>query len=350
MWFPLHTRRTHAAAVSATILSCCFLLCTGCTQLPKLHSSMPHHDGDLFAIADDESAMGMFAEDVEIPIPVFDDEVIAAKPKKKRSRKRDSEKPAPRVASIGDDHVAVSEPEPFKWQAKAESAGGRDIETVTVGNGGYRTLIVGSLAGDDPVAIRLTELLAEHIHKNSIVLGGIKATVIRNANPDGAALFQMENHNGVYLNRAFPSSDIADGLLQREPEVRFLLGLLQDHPPQRVIHIRTRSRRKPDAGAVAASSGASQVAKDVCNWLNLEHLNLPQNSADGTLERLLSTKETCEVITFAIPQNSPRADLWETYGDSLLNLLLDEDYETRKLARQQKAREYADRRTRNDEE
>lgn len=323
MWFLTHNRHSQVVATSKAVLALCFFACAGCTQLPKFRATS-HQPAtpDLLA-----------QEDQVIPRPIF-----ASKPD------GDADK-APRIASAFGSRGLVAEAKPFAWETLHKSAGERNIEGVTVGHGGYRSLILGSLAGDDPLAIQLTEDLAKHVHENSIILGGIVATVVRNTNPDGEAIFRMENANGVYLNRQFPvSSDISKDLLKQESEVRFILGELEKRQPQRVIHIRTCGGQ---TGKIAASSGAAQVAKDACEWLGFDFLALPGNSADGTLERFLSNSQACEVITFAIPQTTPKSELWATYGDSLLNLLLDEDFETRKLARTQKAREFADRRTKN---
>lgn len=318
MWFLSHNRDGQTGILTKAILSLFVFSCAGCTQLPKFQSAS---HSDLTAAAD-----------FNIPIPNFS-----------YPRNEGPDTKNVRVASTVDTAGMVAEVTPFKWKTLATSAGGRNIQGLTVGQGGYRSVILGSLAGDDPLAIQLTEDLAEHIHTNSIILGGIAATVVRNTNPDGQAAFRMENDNGVYLNRQFPDSkDVTQDLLKREPEIRFLLGLLEERQPQRVIHIRTTSEEN---GMIAASSGASRVAKDVCEWLEFDYIALPGNSANGTLEHFLSGQQTCEIITVAIPMTSNKSELWMQYGDSILNLLLDEDYETRKLARTRKAQEFADRRT-----
>lgn len=301
----------------ATIVAALIFSCAGCSQLPKFESAA-------------SSRKQFFAEDgrQDIPAPVF------------------AEDEAPtQIASADGIRGLVKEPGPFQWEPDGQSAGDRRIESVTIGQGGYRTLILGSLAGDDPIAIDFTEKLAKHIHANSIILGGIVATVVRNTNPDGEATFRSENANGIYLNESFPpADDMSRDRLKQEPEIRYLLGILEDRHPQRVIHIRTTSR---SVGIIAASNGARRVAKDAANWLGFEFLELPGRSSSGTLERLIADGESSEIITIAIPQGTNRSTVWEDYSDSILNLLLDEDYETRKLARQEKAREFADRRARN---
>lgn len=237
----------------------------------------------------------------------------------------------------------ISEPKPFAWKAKGESAGRRDIEVATVGNQGYRTLVIGSLAGDDPLAISLTEQLAEHVHSNSIILGGVEATFIRNANPDGAAKQQTVNAKGVYLNRAFPAKkQLSADFKTLQPEVRFVLGHLNDHMPQRIIHIRTCKERR---GLIASNAGAESAAKDVAKWLDFEFLPLPGNSSVGTLERYVSSQQSCDIITIAFPETTSEAELWERFRDPVLNLLLDEDYETRKLARTKRNRASANRKS-----
>lgn len=312
---PLADQTSRTGAALAAIL---FFSCAGCSQLPKFQTHSPRPQ--------------FFVEDsrTDVPAPMFE---------------MDEDEQPTQVASADDLRGLVSRPSPFAWKAVAQSAGGRDIETATIGRGGYRTLIIASLAGDDPIAVELTEQLARHIHSNSIILGGIVATVVRNPNPDGAAAFRSENGNGVYLNEVFPpASNISQDRLNQEPEIRFLLGALEDEQPQRVIHIRTTSQQQ---GLVAASSGASRVGKDLADWLKFRFIPLPGRSGDGTLERLVSESQSSEIITIAVPQDADRSTLWEDYRDSLLNLLLDEDFETRKLARQQKASEFADRRGKN---
>jgi hypothetical protein len=262
----------------------------------------------------------------DIPVPIFENTNQASS----------------RIASTNPGRGIVSAPQPFEWQSLGNSAGGRPIPGITVGQGGYRTLILGSLGGNDPAAISLTEKLAHHIHANSIILGGIEATVVRTANPDGEALYRAGNGNNIVLNRQFPdNSAVPKPIAEQEPEVRLLRELLDNRRPQRVIHIRTYPSEK---GIIAASKGGSDAAQQTAEWLGFDFIALPGQSRPGTLERYLSEQESRQMITFAFPRKTDASALWEEYGDSLLNLLLNEDYETRKLARQQETKSSADRR------
>lgn len=251
-----------------------------------------------------------------------------------------------RVAGRGPSPKLVEAPEEFQWKTAAVSAGNRDIQTAVIGQGGYRTLLLGSLAGNDPIAINLTERLARHVHENQIVLGGIQLTVIRNLNPDGEANEASENENGIYLNRQISESTMEAAVRSDLPvELQYLFSELEDGQPQRVIHLRTIGRER---GVIAYSSGAKSVAGDVVNWVGFQQMELPGRSAEGTLERYLSETDQCQIVTFALPEDITAEDAWDLYSDALLNLLMDEDFATRKLAREQKASKAADRRSRND--
>lgn len=268
----------------------------------------------------------------------------ASKSGSKTDRKR--KRPADRIASAGTLPQLVKRPIKFSWTAAAKSSGDRNIQSVVIGSGGYRTLLIGSLVGNDKLAIQLTDRLARHVHENQIVLGGIQLTVVRNVNPDGEAADRSETAHGIYLNRQFPQTagqaiDETDFPI----EIQFLLNEIQEHQPQRVIHVRTIEREQ---GVVACSSGANDVAGDLSNWLGFELMELPGRSVKGTLERYLSESERCDIVTFAMPAEASVDEAWDLYSDALLNLLMDEDFATRKLAREQKASKAADSRNRND--
>ncbi|MEP3478353.1 MAG: hypothetical protein ABJZ55_03810 [Fuerstiella sp.] len=275
-------------------------------------------------------------------------ESASGDPEKKRSEGRRSalDRPADRIASAGVAPRFVREPNKFKWTTAAKSAGDRDIQTVVIGKHGYRTLLIGSIVGNDDLALKIADRLARHVQENQIVLGGVQLSVIRNLNPDGEAADESETAHGIYLNRQFPQSiNQAVNESALPTEIQFLLRELRDLQPQRVIHLRTIGREQ---GVVACSSGANDVAKDLSTWLGFELMDLPGRSVTGTLERFLSESQQCDIVTFAMPEQTAVDEAWDLYSDALLNLLMDEDFATRKMAREKKASKAADRRSRND--
>ncbi|MEZ6123651.1 MAG: hypothetical protein R3C49_10790 [Planctomycetaceae bacterium] len=314
--------RSHQASRRIPLIASvsCLLFCGCAWGLNAGALSLPSEQSEIVAQATAQP----------VPIPVFESGEFDS---------GDTSRPQ-RIASAAPQRLMASRSEPFSWKNLGESAGGRAIRGLTIGASGYRTLVVAGLSGDDPAAVTLAEKLAENLHRDQNIFGGFQTTLIRCLNPDGEFSRSRVNSHGVYLNRQFSAEESSDGAAA-EPEIQFLKRLLVEGQPQRVIHLRTIDSSN---GIVAASSGAASAAAEVAEWLHFQSVSLPGNSADGTLERYLSEKATCDIVTVAVPVAVSATDVWELYGDSVLNLLQSEDYQTRVLARRQHEAVAADRR------
>lgn len=247
----------------------------------------------------------------------------------------------PKVASSDPKGVLVSPPKPFAWTPAGKSTGGRPFQMASAGDEGYRTLVVGSIGGNDPVALQLIEHLARRLHEDSVILGGFDSTVIRTLNPDGEANKLFLNEKGQYINELFPQGS---GKSASEPpeEALFLIKQLKDLQPQRVVHVRTVKSKK---GVIAASESCEAAAKEVASWLDFKLVKLPeQKTSPGSIETYISASGSSEMITFAFPESTKKEELWDLYGDTLLNLLLGDDAATREMARRQSQKSSADRR------
>lgn len=191
-------------------------------------------------------------------------------------------------------------------------------------------LVIGSVAGNDVLAVGLVDQLAHHLHREKSILGGFHATLVRTLNPDGEALDRILNEKGQYINHGFPKDHgMADG--NQPVEVSFLLERIETLKPQRVIHVRTIESER---GVIAASSSCRPSAQVVAEWLGFRVINLPERAVSGSLERYLASTGRCDVVTFAIPATAKKNELWDRYGDALQNLLIGEDQASRELARQ----------------
>lgn len=303
MWFLPHIRHanTQSISLSALLLAAAGISVSGCAWHTPLNQLLPHE-----AMANRSPSDSMQTDD-----------------------RRD-----PQLAAESDWRGAVTAPDPFQWTSIGRSAGERPLQSVTIGQGGYRVLVIGSLTGDDPQGIRFTEELAKYLHQNSLIVGGLQVTIVRTANPDGEAGGTRSNDNGQIVSRGFPrTDDETRGVSSLEPEVRAVLSLLNEQRPQRVIHLRTYPDER---GLIAASPGALAAATEIAEWSGLALVPLPGRSREGTLERYLTSRGDQQMVTLAVPA-SDRAladEAWTAYRDAILNLLLDEDFETRKLARQ----------------
>lgn len=237
--------------------------------------------------------------------------------------------------------VLVSPPTPFAWEGTGKSTGQRAFQISSPGDDGYRTLVVGSVGGNDPLALELVDRLARRLHDDSVILGGYDCTIIRTLNPDGEATQRFLNQKGEYINAMFPKPGDKSNA-SPVAEVDFFLKQFQKVQPQRVVHVRTVPGK---SGIVAASQSCESVGKEVADWLNFKLISLPgQKTAEGSLERYVSTSGSSDMLTIGIPDSTPRAEVWDLYGDTLMNLLLRDDMATRELARQQKEPSSADRR------
>ena len=246
-------------------------------------------------------------------------------------------KPAPKTPS----GVLVNPPKPFAWEGTGKSTGQRAFQVASPGDDGYRTLVVGSVGGNDPLALELVDRLARRLHDDSVILGGYDCTIIRTLNPDGEATQRFLNQKGEYINSMFPKPGDKTNV-SPVAEVDFFLKQLQSVQPQRVVHVRTVPGK---SGVVAASQSCESVGKEIAEWLNFKLISLPgQKTAEGSLERYVSASGSSDMLTIGIPDSTPRAELWDLYGDTLMNLLLRDDMATREMARKQTQPSSADRR------
>ncbi len=235
--------------------------------------------------------------------------------------------------------LRIDAPKPFGWAQVGKTTGNRSFQTVSVGDEGYRTLVVGSVAGNDPLAIELIEQMARHLHEGKTIFGGFQATILRTLNPDGEALRKVFNEKGQYINHGFPKDDgVVDA--DQPTEVSFLLEQIRTLKPQRVIHVRSVEGNNGVIATTIASQAAANAAAD---WLDFRVIKLPDVAVSGSLERHLASSGSCEVLTFALPSTTKKKELWNRYGDALQNLLLGDDAAAREVARQPKLQSSANR-------
>ena len=328
-WSPPRIEHCQSLAHRLTLMTlACTGFSSGCTAMPVMQSAsavITHS-----ATATSESA-------AEEPYTAAEKARLAA-----MSAVPQFDDPArtPKLATMDSSGVVVAAPKPFAWERTGKSSGDRPFLTATLGDDGYRTLVVGSVGGHDPMALELVDRLTRRLHEDSLILGGFESTVIRTLNPDGESSRTLLNQKGQYVNHGFPKTgDAPNG--EQPVEVSFLLSRLKELQPQRVLHLRTIDG---NVGLIAASSSCQAAAKEAAEWLNFRLVSLPDKAVAGSLERYLAASGTADIITIAIPTTTKDSELWDRYGDTLLNLLLSEDLASREIARRQAQQSSADRR------
>jgi hypothetical protein len=316
MGFPSHIRNSSVFRTLASLIAISWLVIpTGCSSSSRnLQQSMKSY-----------SEAVTVSRNTDEP-PVFD-----VDPAPQRS---EGSAPAP------DSRLIAAEPAAFSWKSMGRSSGGNSFQVFQTGDAGFRSLVSGSVGGHDPLASRFMEDLARHLNSNALILGGFQTTVIKTLNPDGEKNRSLVNARGIYVNHRFPQpGKPSAGSAEECGEVRFMLDQIAELKPQRVIHVRTV---KGARGVVAVSENANKTGSELSRWLDFQLMPLPGKSVQGSMERYLSSNDNIEMITFGIPDDTIETELWERFGDAVLNLMLNDDPVSREIARRQRNETSAD--------
>jgi hypothetical protein len=207
------------------------------------------------------------------------------------------------------------------WTVIARSAGGHPIHTQSFGSNGPITLFIAGLDGEDRIAVKWVDRLAQQLTDSPELVEGQRVVLLRAANPDGLVSKRPTNSRGVDLNRNFPTAgyrplehSLAGVGPASEPETQALLQTLAHWQPSRVVHLRSGSR---------PSQAVSNQPKDpvVSSLRSIAELSLePLKAAavPGSLEDYVATVLHQSVITLELQSG----DDWRAAGTSHLPTLL----------------------------
>jgi hypothetical protein len=211
----------------------------------------------------------------------------------------------------------------FRWERYDRSTQGRLIETLQIGKGPFRTLVLGSLHGSETMAVEIVEKLATHLGNASDHWHEINVLVVRTPNPDGFAKHNSLNARGVDLNRNFPTS--TDQQSQRElrtgtsafseVETRALRELLATYRPHRVVHVKSTRNA---TGWALCSRRADATSKFLCGFRNLYVGRLENHLVSGSVESYAIGTLGLETITLAVPNRPDKENVWRDYRNVLL--------------------------------
>jgi hypothetical protein len=208
------------------------------------------------------------------------------------------------------------------WRVSYSSWERRPIETVQLGTGPQRTLVISSLHGDEPLAVRMIERLADDARGNSQGWSGRTVLLVRSPNPDGLARGTRMNSRGVDLNRNFPTRTFRPDARQRtgavagsELETRFVLRLLYAFRPQRVVHVKSTTDA---AGWVMHNRQLAGVAAQLRQTGGFQVHELRPDAIPGSLESYVTDVVGFEHITVSLPAQSDADAAWSKYRTALL--------------------------------
>ncbi|WP_437191842.1 M14 family zinc carboxypeptidase [Planctomicrobium sp. SH527] len=137
------------------------------------------------------------------------------------------------------------------WASSQKSAGQRGIEVARFGTGDQYVLIVGSMSGNDPASINLLDATSQ-LAKTFPPPEPVTLLFVRTPNPDGMFEHVHTNARGVELDRNFPTRNFTTAPNRltgphpaSEPETQYLVRILQEFKPVRVIHVQSGNASKP---------------------------------------------------------------------------------------------------------
>lgn len=152
------------------------------------------------------------------------------------------------------------------WRNQFQSSGRRPIQTVQIGIGNLRVLVLASLRGTDPASITVVDHLAQAMHDRAELQNSCTALLIRNPNPDGLAKRSPYNGRGIDLNRNFPANNwrrtadaTAGPKAASETETRMIVRTIDDFKPDRIIIIQVSK----SGNAVHYAGPARQLARKI---------------------------------------------------------------------------------------
>ncbi len=202
-----------------------------------------------------------------------------------------------------DEHAPVARTKPVatstgsvpEWKVIGKTTEGRPLHTRRFGDSGPRTLIVAGLDGEDRIAVRWIDELADELARRPELYSSSEVLIVRAGNPDGLTHKVSENARGVLINRNFPSRryrPLPDGSSGAGPateaETRALLDTLYTFHPRRVIHLAATSAKTKAHYNRSARETASDLQRG--HDLDVHPIDIEQypgsleDFADGTLE------------------------------------------------------------------
>ena len=228
-----------------------------------------------------------------------------------------AEPPSASAADLSERHVWH-----FRWAWNLQSADGRPIETVEIGRGSFRTLVVGSVHGSEPMAIAVVEQLARHLGNQPDHWHAFNSLIVKTPNPDGLVWGSSLNSRGVDLNHNFPTSDFPAEPGSRsgraagsEIETRAVRYLLETYRPHRMVHVKSTRNA---TGWALCNRRARAAANFLSQLGNLRVGRLEDRLAAGSLESYTSRELAMETITLAVPHEPDQTAVWRDYRNALL--------------------------------
>lgn len=204
------------------------------------------------------------------------------------------------------------------WNVPFQSSAQRQFQMKHSGLGTYRILVLGSIYGNEPESIELLESIVSQA--NSYAQSpSYSFLMIKTPNPDGLAEHIRTNHNGVDLNRNFPSTwftanpnRLTGPFPASEIETKNMLRILKEFQPHRVLHIRSSIGQRP---LILLNEQLDHAAQIISLNSNVDVGTFSGQYKAGSLEEFVTLRVEAEMMTVLLPpkgfQQLSSADIFQ---------------------------------------
>lgn len=208
------------------------------------------------------------------------------------------------------------------------SVQGRGLELFRFGTGQTHTLVIGSVHGDEPEGIELSDRLIRYLRNNPDTLRRHTVYIMRDGNPDGHIARSRTNARGVDLNRNFPSGNWkkitkngknpSGTQPASEPETRTILDVIHQLRPDRIIAIHS-TRGNP---MVNYDGPALTLARRMSQFNGYQVSDYIGYPTPGSLGTYLGHDGQIPIITLELPRGIPPQKAWRENRNALLEGIL----------------------------
>jgi len=210
------------------------------------------------------------------------------------------------------------------WTSIGKTTKDLPMHTRQFGREGIRTLVISGLDGQDLIAVRWNDQLAEVLSRKNDLFPANEVQLFRAGNPDGLVKIASANSRGVLINRNFPSRryqllpDKTSGPGPvSEAETKVILDILYTFRPRRVIHLMSTS----GPSTVFYNRAAKDIAAELRKDHRLETQPLDVELVPGSLEDFSDGTLDAAVLTLQLTGGSDWQQNWNKHLPAVLTAI-----------------------------
>lgn len=216
---------------------------------------------------------------------------------------------------------AVFDPE---WKVIGKTNNDLPMHTRRFGRQGTRTLIIAGLDGNDRIATRWNDELADALIRHSDLLKTNEVLLVRAGNPDGLVKKMPGNAHGVLINRNFPSrryqflpDKSAGPGPASEAETHAILDVLYSFRPRRVVHLTSTTGRS----TVIYNRAGKETAAALQKQFQLNGQPLDVELVPGSLEDFADGTLDAAVISLKLNTGTEWQQAWQKHVPAVLTAI-----------------------------